>query len=135
MFLALTGLKPNNLGQKNKALKRTPDNWYITNRGVKKIGFADGQSVEGYPVRGAQKHHSGDAVRRGCQPGVCAGGNRSGVDIPGMGDNQRFGWRPTLSYRVEITCNHLLQTIRIGRIEKIGYRGLSDHTHIDHLEA
>jgi len=93
VLLVVGGVEDLDLGKFEGAGNRLLVHPHLAQRGGEGIVAADRQPPNRNPVAGPQQQHTGDPFAGRFDPGVSGGGNLSGIDVTGMGGDNRLGYR------------------------------------------
>ena len=101
----------------------------IAERSCKSICAADGHSSETDPVGRSDENHAINNILALEQSGIRGCGNRTGIDVTRMRNNNGFGNFVCSLGIVKELINHILQLFRVSRIESSCNCGISYFVH------
>ncbi len=98
-------------------------------RRIECICIGQCQAANGDPMGRAEQHHATDARRDVFQGGVGAGGDGTGIDIPGVRADQGFRIQGARLRPVQESLHVLRELPRVVRIEHSGHGGCANCRH------
>ena len=129
MIAVAGGVVEMNLGVIQGGQNARTINRHLSQRGQKSVGRRRGQTLDTRAVTCSQQDDLLDRLGPGEEPGIAGRGDRSGVDITGMGDDQALRLAPSRRRGIgKQTLNLLAKRLRVSRIEAAG-DGWQTHLH------